>query len=81
MAGRAKIQFNEAGGDEFWRLYVQVSELRLTRVQAEAEKAKREHPDLIIEAPGKPLAAGPLVLALMREELARLKINPGDRHE
>lgn len=74
MPGRPKIQFkSEQAGDEFWQLYIEVSELRHKQAEAKAAKLRREHPELTIDAQPKPMAAGPLVLTLMRDELARLK--------
>lgn len=73
MAGKQKVQFsNDADGHEFWRLYEQIAQLRLQQQKEKVLRLREQHPDLRIEMPLRPVAAGPLVLALMREELARL---------
>jgi hypothetical protein len=70
---RGKIQFTETDGDEFWVLYEQVSALRQKRSQRSAQLVRKTYPDLEIFAPNRPIAAGPLTLALFREELERLQ--------
>lgn len=70
---RAKIQFTENDGPQFWALYEEVARLRHAELCSQAARLRETYPGLVIEVPGKASAAGPLTMQLFTEELRRLR--------